>query len=157
MPVQYVTGDPLLTQAQTLAFGHNRAGRNELGELETLLLNRYPAAFSLYRKQCRKGRIPTGTTWFWRETTPFLGFMVVRETPFGATRLRYVQSVMLSLARDFRLEGLKSLALAPLGDALEWQEIRPIMDTWLNHTPLPVIVYETYQPGIQAAEILGAE
>jgi hypothetical protein len=157
MPVHYVTGDPLLTQAQVLAFGHNRAGRSELGDLETLLLNRYPAAFSMYRKTCRKDRIQTGTTWLWRDTSPFLGFMVIRETPFGATRLRYVQSVMMSLARDFRLDGLQSLAITPLGDALEWPEIKLIIDSWLGNSPLPVIVYETYQPGVKAAEMLGAQ
>jgi hypothetical protein len=53
MPITYVSGDPLLTQAQILAFGHNVKGRTESGVFETLLLDRYPAAFATYSKSCR--------------------------------------------------------------------------------------------------------
>ena len=45
MPVSYVSGDPLLTCAQVLAFGHNARGRTEPGEFDTALMSRCPAAF----------------------------------------------------------------------------------------------------------------
>ncbi len=154
MPVYKVSGDPLLTRAQTLAFAHNLQARVEVGRLETAILDRYPAANAAYRKQCRAKALRAGEYWMWRESAPMLSFMVVRESAVGATRLRYVQSVMLKLARDYRLEGLTSLAIAPLGTALEWADIRNVIDTWLRRTMLPVIVYEVYLPGVQAEEPL---
>jgi hypothetical protein len=150
MPITYVSGDPLLTHAQVLAFGSNAKGRTESGVFETLLLNRYPAAFATFGKNCRGGKIKTGSLWIWRETRPTLGFMVVRESSVGATRLRYVEAIALGLARDFRLEGIRSIAIAPLGDSLEWPTFRPVLDYWLGQSALPCVVYEQYMPGIEA-------
>jgi hypothetical protein len=152
MPVFYVSGDPLLTHSQVLAFGHNARGRTQSGKFDTALMSRYPAAFSLFRKQCRKDRIRPGTIWFWRESLPALGFMVVRESSSSATRLRHVQSAILTLARDYRLERVESLAIAPLGNQYEWPEIRQLVDTWLGKSPFPVVVYDSYLPGVQADE-----
>jgi hypothetical protein len=150
MSVTYVVGDPLLTHAQTLAFGHNAKGRTELGNLETRLLDRYPAAFSTYSKGCRSGRVKPGSFWIWRESSPHLAFLVIRETSVGATRMRFVESNVMTLARDFRLHGLTSLAIAPLSEGAEWAALKPVLDYWLSSSPLTVIVYEAYQPGISA-------
>jgi hypothetical protein len=150
MPVRYVSGDPLLTGAQTLAFGHNARARTEVGVLETRLLNLFPAAFATFRKQCQGGRIKPGGLWGWRECQPHLLFMVVRETSVGATRVRFVESAMMTVARDHSLYGLTSLAIAPLGDGAEWTALKPVMDYWLGQCELEVVVYERYE-----AEVLG--
>lgn len=152
MPTTYVSGDPLLTSAQILAFGHNVRGRTELGALETELLNRYPAAFASYSKQCRSGRIKTGQLWIWRESQPMLGFMVVRESSVGATRVRFVESVALNLARDYQREGIHSIAIAPPGSREEWPNLKPVLELWLGRAALPCYVYEQYLPGIKAEE-----
>jgi hypothetical protein len=156
MPVTYVSGDPALTRAQTLALGHNRKGRTELGRLETALMQRYPAAFSSYMRQCKKGRLNAGAYWLWRDSIPRLMFMTVRDSAVGATRLRYVQSIAMTLARDYRLEGLKSLAIAPLGNAYEWIEIMQVLETWLERTRLQIVIYQAYEPGVAADEAFEA-
>ncbi len=152
MPVTYVSADPLLTHAQVLAFGHNARGRPQLGTLEVLLLNRYPAAFATYSKRCRAEKIKSGTLWLWRETQPYLGFMVVRDSSVGATRLRYVENIVLTLARDFRRESITSLAIAPFWDSLEWTTFKPIFDYWLGNSALPCVVYEQYVAGVKGEE-----
>lgn len=150
MPLQYVDGDPLLTRQQVLAFGYNAKGRTETGLLETRLHHLYPAPFATFGKQCRSGRIKTGALWLWRETKPALGFMIVRESAVGATRLRYIESVLLSLMRDHRLENIHSIAFAPIGTREEWSSIRPVIDYWLAKAPIPCVVYERYVPGVAA-------
>ncbi len=152
MPLTYVSGDPLLTHQQILAFGSNAAGRTETTPLATALLLRYPTAFASYGKQCRQGRIKPGMTWLWYETKPALAFMVVRETPVGATRLRHVEAVLMALARDYRVDNIRSLALAPLGADFEAAAIREVIDRWLAKSSLPVVAYSAYQPGL-AAEV----
>jgi len=152
MPITYVSGDPLLTQAQTLAFGHNAKGRSELGTLEMTLLNRFPAAFATYGKNCRSRRIKAGEFWLWRESQPQLAFLVIRETSVGATRLRFVESVMMMLARDYRLHGITSLAIAPLAYYLEWAALKPAVDYWLRTCPMAIVIYENYVPGLAAEE-----
>lgn len=150
MPVTYLSGDPLLTRAQVLAFGHNAKCRTESGIFETILLDRYPAAFATFGKNCRGGKIRAGSLWVWRESQPALGFMVVRESSVGATRLRYVEAIALGLARDFRLEGIRSIAIAPLGDSLEWPAFKPVLDYWLGQSALTCLVYEQYAAGVAA-------
>jgi hypothetical protein len=148
MPLTYVAGDPLLTQAQTLAFGYNARGRAETGALETRLLDRFPAAFATFRKQCQSGRIQPGAIWTWRDSNPHLAFLVVRASSLGTLRPRFVDSVMLLLARDYRLYGFDSLAIAPLCDSREWPSLRPVLDYWLSDCLLPVTVYEQYVQGV---------
>lgn len=152
MPITFVSGDPLLTQAQILAFGHNIKGRTEIGDFETILLNRYPAPFATHRRKCQKKRIKSGEYWIWRESTPYLMFMLVRESSVSATRLRYVQSIALTIARSYQLEGYKSIAIAPLGSKLERPEINKVLAQWLHKITLPVIVYEDYLPDVPADE-----
>lgn len=142
MPISYLTGDPMQTRAQTLLFGYNARAQSETGALETALYTAYPAAFATYRKQCNQGRVRTGTLWLWRESLPHLGFLVVRDSSVGMTRLRYVESALMLIARDSMLYGLTSLALARLGSAEEWPLLRPVVDYWLGMSLLAVEVYE---------------
>jgi hypothetical protein len=150
MPLTYVSGDPLLTKQQILAFGINASGRTETTPLGMALFNRYPTAFASYGKLCRQGRIQAGMTWFWYESKPALAFMVVRETPVGATRLRQVDAVIMALARDYRVNNIRSIALAPLGADHENDSIREVIDRWLSKLALPVTAYTSYQPGLAA-------
>lgn len=150
MPLTYVSGDPLLTRQPILAFGSNAAGRTETTPLATALLLRYPAAFASYHKQCRQGRIKPGSTWLWYESKPALAFMVVRETPVGATRLRHVDAVIMALARDYRIENIHAIALAPLGANHELSATKEIIDRWLTKVALSVVAYTGYQPGVDA-------
>ena len=76
--------------------------------------------------------------------------MVVRASSVGATRIRYVESIALTLARDYRRDSIQSIAIAPLGDRLEWPALKPVLERWLSKTSLPVIVYEAYLPGVEA-------
>lgn len=152
MPILHVTGDPQLTQAQTLAIGHNARARTELGAFETTMLYTHPAAFSAYSKACRRDRVKAGNYFIWRESKPFLAFLAVRESSVGATRLRYVQSALLRIARDHRLEGIKSLAIAPLGSSLEWPEIQQVIQEVFRRSALPVVVYDAIVRGVRAEE-----
>ncbi|MBN8621078.1 MAG: hypothetical protein J0L63_19350 [Anaerolineae bacterium] len=140
MPVEYVAGDPLATSAQTLAFGFNARGQIEMNPLATRLYDQFPAAFATFRKQCRSGRIKPGMLWIWSESQPRLLFMVVRESAVGMTRLRFVENALMTLARDYLLYGVESLALVPMGDEGEWTALRPVVDYWMGMSSLPVQV-----------------
>lgn len=152
MTVTFVSGDPLLTRARALAIGHNARGRIEVGTMETDFYTQFPTAFAAYRRKCQSGRIKAGEYWAWSQGMPHLYFIVGRDTSVGATRMRYVQNAMMTIARDYNLLGLTSLAIAPLGDAIEWREIIPIITYWLSMISLPVVVYEAYLPDVRADE-----
>ncbi|MBZ0275292.1 MAG: hypothetical protein K8I60_04070 [Anaerolineae bacterium] len=152
MPITFVSGDPLLTHAQTLAFGYNARGRTESSPLAVRLLDRAPAAFATFARQCRNGKIKSGGLWQWRETQPQLLFLTVRDSSVSSTRPRHIEAALMTLARDYRLYGITSIAIAPLVDRFEWPLVKPLIGQWLRTCPLPVLVYESYLPGI-AAEV----
>ena len=146
MAITYVQGDPLLTEAQVLAFDVNGQGRAELKPLQRQLYDRHPAAFATFGKQARQGRVKTGQMWLWRETQPQLGFMIVRASLVGATRLRYVEEIALTLARDYQRDNIQSIAIAPLGDSHEWPALLPVLAHWLDHVRLPCFIYDAVLP-----------
>jgi hypothetical protein len=150
MPLTYTSGDPFLTKQQTLGVGYNARARTETSPLAMELLRRYPTAFAACNKQIERGRLKTGDLWLWRESAPVLAFMIVRESSVGATRPRYVDAVALRIVRDYQLEGITNLAIAPLGRVEEQPAIREALDLLLPNCPLPVIAYERYLPGVQS-------
>ena len=150
MPVTYVTGDPFLTEQQTLAFGYNVRARTENTPLAMDFQRRFPAMFATYRKQANSGRLRTGDLWVWRDSLPRLTVMVVRQSAVGATRPRYVDDAIRRLTQDYEREGITSLAIAPLGRENEVSSIREALDLLLPSCPLDVVVYERYLPGVAA-------
>lgn len=147
MTITLVEGDPLLTDADMLAIGTNARGRSEQESLANDMHRAHPAAFASFGKQARQGRVSAGTYWVWYDSTPRLMFCAVRESSVGATRLRYIQAITLLIARDYRRENIKSLAIAPLGRPHEWDEIKKVLHTWLDQSALTVTVFDRYVPG----------
>lgn len=152
MALVVVSGDPLQTRCKMLGFGHNARAGTEVTPLSMTLMRTYAPAFADYERACRKGRHKAGALHIWRQAKPELLFMTVRDSAVGATRLRYVQQCLMTIARDYRLYALESLALAPLGSSQEMPEILKLCEQWLTRLPIPIVVYETYQAGIQADE-----
>jgi hypothetical protein len=142
MTFAVVSGDPLATSAQVLIFGYNARGRAEVQPLQMALMQRHPAAFASFGKAARAGRITAGMLWLWRESAPWLGFAVVRESAVGPARVRHAQSVALRLARDYTLEGMTSVAVAGMCTAGELPPIREAFAQWLDGVVLRVEWYE---------------
>jgi hypothetical protein len=152
MPVSFCQGDIFLTRAQTIAVGLDALGRLEVSPLFAALGDRYPVFVSDCRRRGRSGGLVPGAIWAWREGTPWLVGMVVRESPHSATRLRYVEAVLLNLCKNWQHEGLHSLALMRFIEGEEWRAMRELVVRYLEPLALPVVVYESYCPGVVADE-----
>jgi hypothetical protein len=152
MTILYVSGDPFLTRAPLLAFGWNALGRAETDSLAAALQTRYPTAFAAFGKQARQDRIQIGTLWTWRDTRPALGFMVVRESPYGTTRVRHVEAIAMMLARDHQREQITSMALVLPGMAYDAPTMCAALERWIAKIALPIVVYTDYAPNVRADE-----
>ncbi|MBN1680969.1 MAG: hypothetical protein JW966_11830 [Anaerolineae bacterium] len=128
--------------AQALAVGLNAAGRVEVSPLFTTLSDRYPVFISDFQKRGRAGTLAPGQVWVWRESLPWLVGLCIRETPQGATRMRYVESALLNLRHNWQIEGLTSLALAPLAEGSDWRLMRDMIEYYLGPLELAVTVCE---------------
>ncbi len=148
MSVSFVRGDIFLTSSHAAAVDLNAAGRLATTPFYTALHDRYPVFVSEYHKQGRAGQLTPGRMWVWPDSRPWLVGLIVRETPQGAARLRFVETALLNLVRDWERAGLRSLALMRLGDEQDWPIIRGLVMDALAPLALPVTVYEAYVPGL---------
>lgn len=142
MPLEFITGDPLLCATDALAIGYNAKGRTELDAFTMKMMRAFPVAFSVYMRRCRQEKQKGGDIFLWLESKPKLIILTIRDSNVGATRLRHVQKCLIELSRDYALLGIKSLAIAPLGTKLEASEIKPLYLQWFGNSKLPVVVYE---------------
>ncbi len=152
MPMITVSGDPLLTECQVLAFGYNARGQSESRAEQIYLSQTFPAMFSVFRRQTRKGKLKAGDVWQWNETTPSFSIWIVRQSAYGATRIRYVQSIAMNFVRDYQLYNIQSLAIIRVGTLLEYEEFEPIFKQWLDPLPIPIVIYDGYEAGVKADE-----
>jgi len=154
MPLITVSGDPLLTDCQVLAFGYNVRGQSESRDEQIHLAQNFPAMFATFKRQARKGKLKAGQIWQWNETTPNFAIWIVRQSPFGATRIRYVQSIVMSFVRDYQLYDIQSLALIRPGTEFEYEEFEPILQQWLDPLPISIVLYDGYESGVKADETI---
>lgn len=146
--IKTVPGDVFQTDLQAIAIGLNANGRLGTSPLYTVLHDRYPVFVSAYHKRTRAEALALGTVWIWQDSHPWIVGLIVRETPQGATRLRYVETAMLNLVKDWERLGLRSLAVAPLANTDEWSAARQIVEHYGAQMALPIVIYSAYVPGI---------
>lgn len=141
MGLLIVSGDPLRDPSPVLLVGINAAARSESSPFFARLNDAFPAALAGLRKAAAAGRLQPGMVWLWRDSRPQLGLLIVRETPFGASRPRYVEAAARDFSRLYRMEGIASAAIGPLGSAAEWDEHQRILERWLGPLPIAITVY----------------
>jgi O-acetyl-ADP-ribose deacetylase (regulator of RNase III) len=77
----------------------------------------------------------------------------------GRAKTAYVNKALHALHKLIEKDGYTSVALPRLATgvgALDWNEVRPLIDAALGGMPIPVFVYTTYQRDVSAAEALPA-
>ncbi len=143
-----VQGDIFLTRAGAIAIGIDAAGRLGTAAIYTAIRDRYPVFVSECHRRGRMDILQPGSLWVWRESTPWIIGLVVRETPQGATRIRYVEAALLKLMQQWEQEQLSSVALLSLGTDEEWPQLREIVVHYLDLMRQSITVYDHYRPGV---------
>lgn len=145
-----VQGDVRHTRAQSILLGLNARGQVDVNPLETALRDQYPVFYSDYRRR----NLTSGDLWFFHESKPKIIGAVIRDSASGATKLRYLEHALLLLRQQWQLEGVTSLAIAPLGTSEEWPDLKTLLAEHLRLMNLPVVVYDAYvanQPADESA------
>lgn len=150
MSIEVVRGDIFAACAQTIAFGLNAAGRLPVAPVYTQLHDRHPVFVSEYRRQARAGQLSPGTLWVWRDGTPWLAALILRETPQGSARPRFAEAALMALYQQGQRAGLRSVALLPGVDALEWPAFEALARQWAPLIGLPLVIYREYVTGMVA-------
>ena len=107
-----------------------------------------------YRKRCYKGEFLPGQICLYTSCSPWVMNLATQDT-LGGAQSDYVQQCFQSIADQFSDLRITSLAMPRIGaglGGLAWDDITALLEKLLGPLPIPIIIYETYQPGVEANE-----
>ena len=156
-----VTGDILRTRAELVAHGvaPNDSYANGLA---LSLRQQWPAMYKDFRHYCQTVTPKTGELWAWAGVggIRIVSLFTQEAAPShgakpGKATIENVNHCLKALARLVESEKVKSVALPRLATGvggLDWKDVKPLIEKHLGHVTIPVYIYATYQPGVQAKE-----
>ncbi|HMN78029.1 MAG TPA: macro domain-containing protein [Burkholderiaceae bacterium] len=166
--IHEVEGDILLSEAQVIAHGIATHDPFDSG-LALALRERFPSMVKDYRHAMHAKQPDTGTIWAWQgvnedgSTRSIVNLLTQgMQSQDKAARpvkakLEDVNHALRALARHASESGIKSLALPRLATgvgALDWAEVKPLIEQHLGGLDIAVLVYSVYRKGQKAHEKL---
>ena len=159
--IHSVEGDILLTRAQAIA--HGVAPMDPMNQgLAKALHEKYPAMHKDFHHWCHQQHPKPGEAWMWGGPDGVrIINLLTQDGGYGhgarpgKATVTNVNHALRALRKIVSKEGITSLALPRLATGvggLEWDEVKPLIENQLGDLEIPVYLYETYRPGVQAEE-----
>jgi O-acetyl-ADP-ribose deacetylase (regulator of RNase III) len=158
-----VTGDILLSRTQAIAHGIAPGDHFDHG-LALALRKRWPALLRDFLTYSHAHHPSPGQAWYWGVGTGQRVITLITQDAVpgekgkaGRASLENVNHALRELARLVREHKLTSVALPRLATGtggLDWREVMSLIYAQLGMLDVPVIVYTTYYPDLQALEPL---
>lgn len=155
-----VRGDILLSDAQAIA--HGVAPHDHFNQgLALALRERHPAMAKDFRHYCHQDNPKPGHAWLWAgPERVIINLMTQEAAPDekahpGKASAHNVGHALKELRTIIEKENISSVALPKLATGvggLAWEEVEPIIESSLGDLGIPVVVYETYEKDVKAAE-----
>jgi len=159
--IQEVSGDILMTRASVIAHGISPNDDFHQG-LALSLREKWPAMYKDFRHYSKTQSPAAGGLWSWMGSDGKVIVNLFTQEPAaqagarpGQATTQHVGHALRALAQLVVKEHWTSLALPRLATgvgALDWKDVRPLIEQHLGSLPAKVIVYTTYHPGVAAEE-----
>jgi len=159
--IHEVQGDILLTKAQAVAHGISPNEEFDKG-LALALREKWPAIAKDYRHYAHQVHPKPGELWVWGGVGGVRIYnLLTQEGSFdhgsraGRATVANVNHCLRRLRHQLQHEEIRSLALPRLATGvggLDWNDVRPLIQSHLGDLPIPVYVYTTYHSGMAAVE-----
>jgi O-acetyl-ADP-ribose deacetylase (regulator of RNase III) len=159
--IHEVEGDILLTGAQAIA--HGVAPNDPMNQgLALSLHERYPAMHKDFHHWCHQQHPKPGEAWAWggAEGVRIIN-LLTQEGGYGGGNKRgkasepNVNHALRALKKIIQMEGFSSVALPRLATGvggLDWDQVKPLIQSQLGDLDIPVYVYVTFHAGQKANE-----
>lgn len=159
--LHYVEGDILMSKADAMAHGVAPMDHFDSG-LALSLREEYPSMYKDFRHYCQTFHPKPGDVWLWQSADKRKIFnLLTQEAPLGSAghpgraSTINVRHCLKNLVKDLDKEKITSLAVPRIATGvggLKWEDIKPLLEEYLDPINIPVYVYEVYRKGVQAAE-----
>lgn len=146
--IEYTTGNLLEADTEALVNTVNTVGVMGKG-IALQFKERFPENFKRYADACKRKELEPGKLLVTTEHTVH-GDRVIINFPtktewFRKSSYAYVEAGLVALAKLIQEQGIRSIALPPLGcghGGLDWNKVRPMIEKHLGALPVRVVVYE---------------
>jgi len=159
--IHEVEGDILLTKAEAIA--HGIAANDPMNQgLALSLHERYPAMHKDFHHWCHVNHPKPGDAWVWggAEGARIVN-LLTQEGGYGGDKkpgkatTTNVNHALRALKKIIADEGFASVALPRLATGvggLDWEEVKPLIESQLGDLDIPIYVYVVFHQGQAAAE-----
>ncbi|MGV3612250.1 MAG: type II toxin-antitoxin system antitoxin DNA ADP-ribosyl glycohydrolase DarG [Fluviicola sp.] len=158
--IEYVKGNLLQADTEAIVNTVNTVGVMGKG-IALQFKERFPMNFKIYSQACKTGEIAIGKLLVVKELSlegeiTIINFPTKKEW-FRKSQYSYVEEGLKDLIRVIEKYHIKSIALPPLGcgnGGLNWGKVKLIIENYLGHLPIDILVYE---PNDEVKKILERE
>lgn len=161
--IREVSGDILLSKAKLLAHGVSPNDGFSQG-LALALREQWPAMYKDFRHYCQSQHPKAGGVWVWSGPGDVhIASLFTQEAVYqggsrhGLASTEHVNHALRELHKLIEKEKFGSVALPRLATGvggLQWGDVEPLVQRHLGELHIPVLLYTTYRPGVQAEEAL---
>ncbi|MDY3745188.1 MAG: macro domain-containing protein [Lachnospiraceae bacterium] len=146
--ITYVKGDIFTSPAKILVNTVNTEGVMGKG-IALELKKRYPEMFQAYKKKCADQKLDVGTLMMWKKSDKWILLFPTKRQWRRPSKMEYIEKGLQRFADNWDKLGANSIAFPKLGcgnGGLNWDEVRPLMESYLGKIPMQVYIYvDNYQ------------
>ncbi len=105
---------------------------------------RYPNMFKKYKEICNKKLLKTGMLQIFKEGDKLILNFPTKDDWRNPSQMSYLELGLQKLVNTYKDKGITSLAIPQLGcsnGGLDWKEVKPLMEKYLNQLDIPVEIY----------------
>ena len=139
----YVTTSLFDSPAQTLVNAVNTVGVMGKG-VAAEFKKRYPTMYETYRRSCKEGTLTVGKLQLHRSADKWILNFPTKEHWRSPSKLEWIELGLKKFAATYQTQGITSTAFPMLGcgsGQLDWEEVRPLMESHLSPLSISVFVH----------------
>lgn len=141
--ITYLKGDLFSSPAKILVNAVNTVGVMGKG-VALEFKKQYPEMFYRYKQLCEDHQLKTGNLFLWKKEKKWVLLFPTKEHWRNPSKLEYIEAGLRKFAENWDKLGADSFAFPRLGcgnGALNWDDVRPLMERYLKELPLQIYIY----------------
>ncbi|MEG0864863.1 MAG: macro domain-containing protein [Clostridia bacterium] len=141
--ITYIEGNIFHSPAQVIVNTVNTVGVMGKG-LALSFKKKYPIMFEEYSRACEKHQLSIGKLMFYYAPDHWILLFPTKENWRNPSKMEYIEKGLRKFANTYADQGITSIAFPRLGcgnGALNWEEVRPLMEKYLKPLPIKVYIY----------------
>lgn len=141
--ITYLEGDLFTSPAQVIVNPVNTDGVMGKG-IALECKKRYPKMFDHYKMCCDKKQLEIGKLMIWYAADYWVLLFPTKKHWHNPSKLEYIEKGLIKFVNTYAEKHIVSIAFPRLGcgnGGLHWDEVKPLMEKYLNPLPIDIFIY----------------